>query len=131
MKGQVKIPETLPTPAQAKQALYTARGDVRQTRETWSRLKLRLKDAKEEQKIAAAELDDLEPDLLDPADEAAEAVTAKAHTAAWRRLQRAEKDADKVRQAASHARNEYEKACARLATAREDLEAVREGRRRP
>lgn len=131
MSTQARMPATLPTPAAARSQLRLARDDARAKRNTYDDLKERLAAARDEMKTAGAEVEEAEGDMLvADADSAEEKAASNAHQKAWQRMRRAELDYDKVKATRGNAQHELKKALALLATAREELEAVREGRRR-
>lgn len=127
---QAILPATLPTPAQARNNLRACRNEVKEKTNVAEGMKDRLDAAKEEEKEAAAEVEQAERDLLEAdEDSKEEKVASVAHHKAWRRLERARLDKDKVKATLKLARGEARAAAKRLAAAREDLEAIREGKR--
>ena len=131
MATQAKLPGTLPTPAAARSNLRLVREEVRRKRGVAESMKARVDAAKEELKAADAETEEVEGDLLDADEGTPLDVSAGAnHHKALRRLAHARTDLDKVRATQRLAKSELKEALGRLRAAREDMEAIREGRRR-
>lgn len=129
MATQARLPATLPDPKQARANLAAARAEERAKRGVVDGLKERAAAARGEISDAALDLEAAEEDLLGTADASPEHLAAQtAHGKAWRRLARARKDAEKVQATRKLAKGEAGAAAAKLAAAREDLEAIRQGR---
>lgn len=133
MKGggsQPFLPATLPTPALARSNLRLARSEVRAKRDVVDGLKDRADASREELAAAGLDVDTAEDDLLDAAEGSPEAIAADAHhQKACKRADRARSDLEKVAATRKLAKGELHAADKRLAAAREDLEAIREGRK--
>jgi hypothetical protein len=131
MATQAKLLGVLPTPAVARANLRMARKQAKEAADVVDGLKDRVSAASDEMKAAAAEVEEAEADLLE-ADEGSKEDTAAAaaHDKGLKRGHRASTDWEKVKAALKLARTEAKQAGKRLVAAREDLEAIREGRRK-
>jgi hypothetical protein len=128
---QIKLTGTTPTPAQAKSKLREATADEHNKRHVLECLRERLKSTKEEATAAEAELVEAERVLLAAADDSEEGAAAEVdHGKAWKRLQLAERGIANLGSTISKASMEATEAKAILRSAREDLEAIRLGRRK-
>jgi chromosome segregation ATPase len=128
---QARLPYTLPTPAQARGKLREARANEANTRNVLSGLKEHLKAAKSEAEAASAELVEAERTLLDAADDSPESLAAEAEQGrAWKRLRTAETGLENLQSTIRAADAEHAESARLLRAAREDLEAVRVGRRK-
>lgn len=129
---QARLPATLPDPRQARANLTTARQEARDKRAVVDGLKERAAAARDEIADAMLDLEAAEEDLLGTAEGSREHLAAQdKHGKAWRRLARARKDAEKVKATRKLAKDEAKAAEGKLVAAREDLEAIRQGRREP
>lgn len=131
MGTQARLPGTLPTPAEARQRLKDATAAEANTRNTMDSFKEHLKAAKKEASAAEGGLREEERILIDAADGSDEARAAETEQAkAWKRLRVADKGVENLKATYSKAEAEWKEARRRLMAAREDLEAIRQGRRK-
>lgn len=131
MSTQARLPGTLPTPAEARQRLKDATAAEANARNAKELSADRLKDAKDEAKAAEAELVEAERLLIDAVENSDEARAAEADQAkAWKRLRLAEKGIKNLTATHGGDLTEWKATKARLFAAREDLEAIRQGRRK-
>lgn len=131
MATQARLAGTLPSPKQAMSNLRLARIEVRERAAALLDLKTELRKAKAEGAAAAAALEQDEGILVDAADGSPEAAAAESeHRRDMKRAERAERDRAKVAEAVKLAAAEHKQALGHLRAARDDLEAIREGRRR-
>lgn len=128
---QARLPGTLPTPRQAREHLQAAIGAERSAAKEVEGFKLHLKSARAELKAAAGEMEAAEEDFLAAAPDSPEerAADAKAATA-WARSRKAERGITNLLDTSRAARSRLAECRQKLRSAREELEAVREGRRR-
>jgi hypothetical protein len=95
-------------------------------------MKDRCDAAKDEEKAALAELEEAEADFLAADDGSKEEADAeKRQRKAWKRALRARLDLDKVAATLKLAKKEVKAAAGFVRAAREDLDAIAEGRREP
>jgi peptidoglycan hydrolase CwlO-like protein len=128
---QAKLPHTHPTPAQCRSNLANALRTLEEKRKVLDGLADHAKAARKETELAAADLGIAEADLLasDPESQE-EAAADAAQGQAWARLLKAEQASERLQKAVAYAKAEVADAEKPLRSAREDLAAVREGRRR-
>jgi hypothetical protein len=128
---QARLPGTLPTPAEARQRLRSASASESATASVLASLRDRLKDACEESKAARLELGEVERTLLDAGEGSPEEIVAQADQGtAWKRLCKAEIGIENLRATVRKAASDHAEAERGLRTTREDLEAIRQGRRK-
>lgn len=131
MSTQARLPGTLPSPAKARSNLRDAREALRLRRLDHDRQKEHVKRAKDGLDAAGKALDLAEDDLCAAADGSPEETSADAkHDETLRAVDRAEKDLVKVQAALQLAADELTLARRQLGNAREDMRAIREGRRK-
>lgn len=129
--GTLRFPGMLPTPAQARQKLKDATSEEANARHLWEGLKEHQKAAKKEVEAAELELREAERLLIDAAEDSPEAREAEKDQAkAWKRLKAAEKGFENLRATHSSAQVDWKERRRALMAVREDLEAIRQGRRR-
>jgi hypothetical protein len=132
MAAQAKLPGTLPTPAQARSNLRVTRDCFREKLLVFEGYKERIAASKDEVKAANLEVEEAEADLLAAEEGSKEDIDASSrHGKAMRRKARAQTDLEKVTAARRLAGREMALAAKGLAAAREDVEAIRQGRRKP
>ena len=130
MSLQAQLPGTLPTPREARNSLRMARSAVKEKGNVVDGMEERQAASKEEVEAALEQVEEVENDLLDAAEDSPEYTAADAgHQKAWKRAERAESDLGKVGAVLRLARGELAAAVKQLAAARADIEAIREGRR--
>jgi hypothetical protein len=129
MATQPRLPGTLPTPSVARSNLRDARYSVRNQRMLAVEAKEHVKRAKDDLAAAAAAVETAEDDL-DKASGDAEVMAADgAHELSLGLVQKGEAALVKVSAVAKRAADDLGIAEKRLAAAREDLRAIRQGRR--
>lgn len=131
MATQVRLVGTLPTPTQARQRLKDATAAASNASNMHEGMKEHLKAAKKEVAAAEKELVEAERLLIDAVEDSPEARDAEVEQAkAWKRLRLAEKGVENLKATFSSALAELKEKRRVLAAAREDLEAIRQGRRK-
>jgi hypothetical protein len=130
MATQAKMPGVMPTPAQARSVLRLSRDDVAAKRATVRAMRAQAQAAKDAEAAALADLEEAEGDGLASDDGTEAAVSAEQRqTKEWKRAKKARDSREKVARTLRLARSELKEAEARLAAARDDIEALQEGRR--
>ncbi len=129
--AQTRFPGLLPTPAQARLRLKDATSEEANARHLWEGLKEHQKAAKKEVEAAELELREVERILIDAVEDSPEARDAEKDQAkAWKRLKDAERGLENLKATHSSAQADWKEKRRSLMAAREDLEAIRQGRRK-
>lgn len=130
MSTQARLPGTLPTPAEARRRLGEAATAEQKARDEVQGWNDHAKAAKEEIEAAEKELAEVERVLVDAPEESEAAVSAELEwDKAWARRSHAEAGLANVRAASRGAKADWKRAKARLLTVRQDIAAIRLGRR--
>lgn len=128
---QARLPGTLPTPRDARARLALAVAREVEASSKVAAFVLHMKSARAALKSAATEAGQAEQDLLAAEPGSPEETAADArHATAWRDLQRAEASIASLLDTSASARADRAEARAALRSAREEMEAIRQGRRR-
>jgi hypothetical protein len=130
MATQARLPGTLPTPEQARAKLKNARAGRRVVLDVVTKNRLDLKAIAKEQEAAEVSLEDAEHTMGDAAEGSPEQLAAETEQAEmWDALGRLEKKAANLKAAQVKAQAALEEADRALRVARDDIKAIRQGRR--
>jgi len=127
---QARLPGTLPTPAEARRRLGEATKAEQAARDEVASWDENAAAAKEEIEAAEVELSEVERVLVDAVEGSEAATTAEVEWGvAWERRCNAEKGLANVKASSRGAKADWKKAKARLLVCRQDIAAIRMGRR--